>query len=252
MDKKLWAKIQKANEDSIKHPGKSSADLPKSESKKDPEIYVFRHGQTTDNINRVFSGWRDAKLTETGIKQAEELAEALKDKHIDLCITSPQSRAKDTAKIALKYHKDILFEEDPRVMERNYGVLQGKSKEKLMRESPELTTQYRRGYDTPPPKGESIKMVEDRVFPFCDAVVERVKKNNINIAISCHGNSMRAIRRYFENLSVAEELTVENPLAQTYAQYVIKNKLRRKSGFRFSKSYLRKLIIPNKKFFDDD
>ena len=221
MNKKLWEKITKAAEDSIKNPGKNKKPLPKDESPVDPEIYVFRHGETIDNKNRVFSGWRDAKLTEEGIKQSEILAEKLKGKRIDLCITSPQSRSIDTAKIALKHFKDMVFEEDPRIMERNYGELTGQSKEKWMKKEPELAVKYRRSYDFPPPKGESLKMVEDRVFPFCDELVERVKKNNLNVAISCHGNSMRAIRRYFEKLSIIDELTVENPLGRDYASYVV-------------------------------
>lgn len=221
MDKKLWARIKKAAQDSIKNPGKNKKPLPKEESPCDPEIYVFRHGETFDNVNRVFSGWRDSKLTDKGKKQAAILAEKLKGKKIDLCITSPQTRSIETAKIALKHHKDMLFEEDPRIMERNYGELQGKSKEKAMEENPEMAIKWRRSYDFPPPGGESMKMVEDRVFPFCQELVERVKKNNLNVTVSCHGNSMRAIRRYFEGLSIVEELTIESPLGRDYAQYVV-------------------------------
>lgn len=245
----MWEKIKQASEDSIKNPGKNKKPLPKNESDYDPEIYVFRHGETFDNKNKVFSGWRDAKITEEGIKQAETLAEKLKDKRIDLCITSPQFRAKETARIALKHHKDMVFEEDVRVMERNYGELTGQSKEKWMKENPDLAIRYRRGYDFPPPKGESLKMVQERIWPFCDELVERVKHNNVNVAISCHGNSMRAIRKYFEQLSIVEMLTVENPLAQDYAQYVVHNPPTQKSTFEYSKEYLKKLFIPNKKFF---
>lgn len=246
MGDKLFEEIKKAAQESINNPGANQKPLPKNESNVDPELYVFRHGETHDNINRIFSGWRDSKITEKGVKQAEELSIALKGKRIDLCITSPLSRTKETARIALKNHPDVVFEEDPRIIERNYGELTGHSKEKLMEENPELAVKYRRGYDTPPPKGESMKMVEERVFPFCDELVERIKKNNINVAVSCHGNSMRAIRRYFEKLSIVEELTVENPLAKTYAQYVIKNRNSQDSGVTLKKSYLDKLYIPSK------
>lgn len=249
MDQKLFEKIKQASIDSIKNPGKNKKPLPKDESPVDPEIYVFRHGESTDNIAKRFSGWRDANLTEKGLKQAEILAEKLKGKDIQLCISSPQIRAKETARIALKYHKDMVFELDQRIMERNYGDLTGQSKERWMKEHPELAIKYRRGYDFPPPNGESLKMVEERVFPFCDEVVERARRNNMNIAISCHGNSMRAIRRYFEDLSIVEELTLENPLAQDYAEYVVKNKPVQESEKKLSWSYLKKLVIPNKKLF---
>ena len=248
MNPKMWLKIKKANEESLNHPGRSKKPLPKEESEKDPEVYVFRHGETYDNVNRVFSGWRDSKLTSKGKEQAEVLAEKLKGKSINLCIVSPLSRSLDTAKIALKYYKDMVFEEDPRITERNYGELQGKSKEKSTREHPELTAKWRRGYDIPPPKGESLKMVEERVFEFCDELVQRVKKNNINVAVSSHGNSMRAIRKYFENMSLLREITMENPLGQDYAQYVVRNKTRIKSGVFLPNKLLRKLVLPNKKF----
>ncbi len=249
MDDKLFEQIKKASEDSIKNPGQNDKPLPKDESPTDPEIYVFRHGESEDNVRKIFSGWRDANLTEKGREQAEVLAEKLKRKNIQLCIMSPQIRSKDTARIALKYHKDIVFEIDQRIMERNYGDLTGQSKEIWMKEHPELAVKYRRGYDFPPPNGESLKMVEERVFPFCDEVVERARRNNMNIAISCHGNSMRAIRRYFEKLSIVEELTLENPLAQDYAEYVVRNKTEQQSEKKLPLDYLKKLFIPNKKFF---
>lgn len=218
-----FKKIQQAALASLKKPGKQFGKLPKQESEKYPEIYVFRHGETYDNLRRIFSGWRDSKLTPKGIVQAEKLRKSLKEKDIDLCIVSRLSRSKDTARIALKDHPDVKFETDDRIIERCYGDLQGKSKLKIMREKPKLAVKYRRSYDLPPPDGESIKMVEERTFPFCKQLVERVKKHNINVAISAHGNSMRVIRKYFEKLSVIEELTMENPLGEDYVQYVIKS-----------------------------
>lgn len=250
MDQKLWQRIKQASIDSIQNPGQNTQELPKEESIHHPEIYVFRHGQTHDNINRVFSGWRNSQLTDQGREQARILQEKLVDKHIDLCIVSPQDRSRETAKIALSQHPAIIFEIDERIMERNYGTLHGKSKEKAMRDEPELTIKYRRGYDFPPPQGESLKMVEERVFPFCEELIDRVKRNNLNVAISCHGNSMRAIRKYFENLTLIEELTVENPLGTDYAAYVIANVKYHYAEPHFSKTQLRNLIVPNTSLFN--
>ncbi|MBU1016590.1 MAG: histidine phosphatase family protein [Patescibacteria group bacterium] len=221
-DKKYFKQIYKAAWESIIHPGKSVKPLPKSESEKYPQIYVFRHGETFDNKNRIHSGHRDSKLTETGIKQAEILAGKLKNKDINICVTSHLSRSIDTAKYALKYHKNIKYEVDDRIIERDYGKLTGKSKTKLMELYPIKAVFYRRGYDTKPPEGESLKDVNLRVFPFCEELVKRVKENNVNIAISCHGNSMRSVRKYFEKFSILKEITLENPLGQDYARYVIK------------------------------
>lgn len=246
-DQKLFEKIKQSALDSLKNPGKSTQKLPKAESPTNPEIIVFRHGQTHDNINKIFSGWRDTDLTETGIKQAQMLAKLLKEKQIDLCITSPLKRSKKTAEIALKYHKDVLFEEDPRIIERNYGTLTGTSKQKLTEQNPELAIRYRRSYDFPPPQGESYKMVEERVFKFCDELVTRVKKQNINVVVCCHGNSMRAIRKYFEKLPLIDTLTIENPLGKDFAMYVVKNHDFVKSQKGLSLSYIKKLFVPNKK-----
>ena len=223
MKKKDLKKIKQAAIASLKKPGKQFRRLPKQESEKYPEIYVFRHGETYDNLRRIFSGWRDSKLTPKGIAQAEKLRKILKGKDIDLCLVSRLSRSKDTARIALKDHLDVKFQTDDRIIERCYGNLQGKSKLKMMREKPKLAIKYRRSYDFPPPNGESLKMVEKRVFPFCKELTSRVKKHNINVVISAHGNSMRVIRRYFEKLSIIEELTLENPLGKDYVQYVIKS-----------------------------
>ena len=205
---------------SIISPGKTKRPLPKKESSKYPEIYVFRHGETYDNRQRIFSGWRDSKLTLKGKDQAKMLVPKLKDKQIDVCIISHLSRSSQTAKIALK-GKKVSYEVDDRIIERDYGKLTGKSKEKLMEENFVDAVKYRRYFDFPPPGGESLKDVKKRVFPFCRDLVKRVKKTGENVAVSCHGNSMKIIRLYFEKLKIIDVLVQENPLGQDYAEYVV-------------------------------
>ena len=213
------SELVKASMESLKSPGKGNP-LPKAGGN-GPFIYVFRHGETEDNLNRVFSGWRQSPLTERGIAQAEELAEKMKDLRIDVAMHSPLIRSRDTLMVVLKHHPNAKVEEDWRIIERNYGKLMGMSKSLMMERDPERTALYRRGYDYPPPGGESLKMVEDRVFPFCREIEERAREYGISIAVSAHGNSMRAIRRYFEGLSLEEMLTLENPLASDYAAYKV-------------------------------
>src|SRR3989344_3328250 len=70
--------------------------LPKDEPSDVPILYVFRHGQSQDNLELLFSGWRDVNLTDEGVKQAEILAEKLKDKKIQLLISSDQKRTYKT------------------------------------------------------------------------------------------------------------------------------------------------------------
>lgn len=215
-------KIMESAIRSLKAPGKSLKPLPKKESKTNPTLYVFRHGETYDNKRRTFSGWRQTRLTKRGIKQAEILAKKLKNKKIDVIIESHLRKSKETTKIISKYHPNAKIEIDDRIIERDYGDLTGKSKIKMMKENSELAAKYRRAYDFPPPHGESLKMVEKRVFPFCRELVKRMKKEKINVALSAHGNSMRAIRRFFEKMSIEEMLTHENPLGMDYAAYFIK------------------------------
>jgi len=188
-----------------------------------PTIYLFRHAQTYYNKNKYFTGWKDSKLTDFGKKQAERLAEKLKDKKIDIAITSSLSRSKDTMKEVLKYHPECkkIFVDD-RIIERSYGKLEGKSHKVFEREhSAEELKKIRRSYDYPPPGGESIKMVEKKVLSFLKDLISYMKKNKVNVAISAHGNSMRPIRRYFENLTIEQMMSLENPW-DDYFEYKIK------------------------------
>jgi len=65
-------------------------------------------------------------------------------------------------------------------------------------------------------------MVCERVAEFCDEMVPIIKNTGINVAISCHGNSIRGFRKYFEGLSEEETTMLETPLGKDYAAYVIK------------------------------
>jgi broad specificity phosphatase PhoE len=205
---------------SLISPGGTKKKLPKLESKKYPEIYVFRHGESFDNRNRVFCGRRDSRITAVGKKQAKVLGEKLKNKEIDVCIISSLSRSVETAKIALK-GKGVKFEIDDRIIERDYGKLSGTSKMKILEDDPVKAVKYRRFYNFAPPKGESMKAVKKRVFEFCKYLEKRIRKTGENVAISCHGNSMKMIRYYFEKLELIDVLVQENPLGRDYAEYVV-------------------------------
>lgn len=199
--------------------------LPKTESDVLPVMYIFRHGQSVDNADYIYSGWRDAVLTEEGREQAKTLAPKLKDKKIDMLVSSPQIRAIETMQLAIAQNataKNLEIHTDKRIMERSYGDLQGTSKLEDYLEDPEQTEKIRRNFETAPPNGESLKMVCKRVADFCDEIVPLMQEHNLNIAVSCHGNSIRGFRRYFEKLSDEETAHVETPLAQDYAAYVIK------------------------------
>jgi 2,3-bisphosphoglycerate-dependent phosphoglycerate mutase len=185
-------------------------------------LFVFRHAETTDNSRGIFSGWRDPELTLKGLSQAREIAEQLRRDKIDYAFTSHLKRARKTLEIVLETHSPIPVFTDDRLIERCYGLLQGKSKRKVAKERPEWFAQIHRGYDFPPPEGESLKMVENRTLPFLTQLEEWLRQNPGNAAISCHGNSLRPIRRVFEHLSLKQMLQIENPQdrAMAYALHL--------------------------------
>lgn len=217
----ITASLESAQK-SLAHPGLATKPLPKSESETEPTLYLFRHGETEDNRDRIFSGRRDSPLTAEGIKQSQELAAKLKDKTIDLAIYSDLIRAKGTLEEVLKFHPETKIEASELLLERDYGQLTGTNKTELNEKDPELCLRYRRSWDFPPPGGESLQMVwENRIKEFCKNLEERTRREKINVAISCTNNTMRLIRMYFENISIEQMLELENPLAQDYTSYSI-------------------------------
>ena len=189
------------------------------------KIYLFRHGQTYYNKNKVFTGWKDSKLTPQGVKNAKEVAKKLKDKEFRVAIRTSLSRSKDTLKEVLKYHpecKEIL--EDDRMIERSYGFLEGKTHKKIIdKYGKEEYDKWHRGWDYPPKDGESFKMVEKRVKKFISWLKKYMKKNKVNVAISAHGNSIRLFRKIMEKASKKETIKWDIPYDK-YFEYTIKVK----------------------------
>jgi 2,3-bisphosphoglycerate-dependent phosphoglycerate mutase len=212
----------------LSYKGKGApAKLPKEESDEFPTLYIFRHGESFDNTNFLFSGWRDPELTEKGREQALELAPKLATKNIGMLIASTQKRAIETLRLAVSKNptaKKLEIITDERIRERNYGDYQGKSKIEIqMREGAERLHKIRRSFDTPPPNGESIKMVCARVAEFCESWIPRIKAGGINVAIACSGNSIRGFRRYFEPEITNEQIaTMETSLGKDYLAYVLR------------------------------
>jgi broad specificity phosphatase PhoE len=95
------------------------------------KLLVFRHAETFDNCRGIFSGWRDSELTSKGLAQAQKIAEQLKEYRIDYAFTSHLKRARKTLEIVLETHPPVPVFIDDRLIERSYGLLQGKSKSKV-------------------------------------------------------------------------------------------------------------------------
>lgn len=204
---------------------KEVSELPKNEDPNYPILYIFRHGQSKDNEEMIFSGWRDSILTPVGIKQALNLAEMIKNKKIDYLYASTQIRAIDTMKYAIsqnKMAKDLEIHTDSRLKERSYGDLQGTSKLELFLTDEISCNEYRRSYYKKSNNGESLEEVVKRIENFILEIIIIMKDENINVAVSCHGNSIRGFRKYFENLTPEEVTKLETPLASDYLAYNIK------------------------------
>ena len=173
------------------------------------KLFVFRHAETNDNRRGLFSGWRDSTLTPKGLAQAKEVALQLREEQIDFAFTSHLKRAYNTLNIVLKTHPTISVFIDDRVIERCYGKYQGKSKFNFAKINPQRFALVHRGYDFVPSQGESLSMVENRAIYFLTQLKIWLLHAPGNVAISCHSNSMRAIVRYFEKLTVKEMLQEE-------------------------------------------
>lgn len=186
------------------------------------KIYLFRHGQTYYNKDKIFTGWKDSGLTPRGIKDAKKVAQKLKKKKFEVAFQTRLSRSKDTLKYVLKFHpecKKIIT--DDRMIERCYGKLQGKKHSAIIKKFGKKQFEvWHRNYDVAPPGGESIKMVEKRVNSFIKDMIKLMKKEKMNVAISAHGNSMRPFRRYFEKMSIEQMMKLENP-EDDYFEYEV-------------------------------
>src|SRR3989344_2438414 len=170
------------------------------------KIYLFRHGQTTYNRDKKFTGFHNPGLTNLGKKQAQKIAKILKNRKFQVAFYTRLKRSKQTLKKVLKYHPECkTLIKDDRMIERDYGKLQGLSHDKIIKKyGNEQFEIWHRSFYVPPPKGESFAMVETRVASFIKFLKIYMKKNKINVAISAHGNSIRLFRKIMEKSSIRE------------------------------------------------
>ena len=147
------------------------------------KLVLLRHGQSQWNLENRFTGWKDVPLTQKGIDEANNAGLLLqKNKiNIDKVFSSVLERANKTAEIALNasgienlFEIGILvYEKDQRLNERDYGDLVGLNKtetaDKFGKEQVQI---WRRSYETPPPNGESLKDVVNRVSPYFTKIIK--------------------------------------------------------------------------------
>ena len=187
-------------------------------------IYIFRHGETYYNRSKRFTGWVNSRLTPKGIKQSNVIAEKLRTKKFQIAFKTSLSRSSDSLITVLRYHpecKKVIV--DDRMIERSYGDLERKFHKTVIRKYGKRRFDiWHRSYDVPPPRGESIEMVEKRVLAFIKDLIILMKKERVNVVISAHGNSMRPFRRYFESLNIEQMMELENPYDK-YFDYIVES-----------------------------
>jgi len=205
------------------------------------KLVLIRHGESLWNKENRFTGWKDVDLSEQGFKEAKKAADTLKAAHLsfDYAYSSVLKRAMKTLAIILD---DLNLQWIPttrswRLNERHYGDLQGLNKsETAAKYGEEQVFIWRRSYDILPPLmdknnpdhpihdirykqidprtlpgGESLKTTVERVIPFwVDSIAPRVIAEK-NIIIGAHGNSIRALIKYLDNISDTDIATVNIP-----------------------------------------
>ena len=201
------------------------------------KLIMLRHGQSQWNFENRFTGWEDVPLTEKGIKEAIDSGKLMK-KHnisIDLIFSSVLQRANETARLSvlemnLKHlwddNNELIMMKDQALNERDYGDLVGLNKHEIAERFGKKQVQiWRRSFEIPPPGGESLKNVVERVKPYFDVNIGPEIKNKKNILIAAHGNSLRAMMICIEHYQPEEISKIELPTGSPLVFYYKEGKL---------------------------
>lgn len=166
-------------------------------------LILVRHGESEWNEKGLWTGLTDVGLTDKGKEQSRLAGDKLKGFPIDLAFTSILIRAKQT----LDEIKNILGVEvptfeDKALNERDYGIYTGKNKWEIRnRVGDEEFQKIRRSWDSPIENGESLRDVYDRTVPYFQTEILPKLKEGKNVIIVAHGNSLRVLTKYLENIS---------------------------------------------------
>lgn len=205
------------------------------------KVVLLRHGESQWNLENRFTGWTDVDLTPKGVEEAKSAGKVLKEKGFtfDVCYTSVLKRALRTMWLALD-EMDLLwipFIKNWRLNERHYGGLQGLNKaETAAQHGEEKVLIWRRSYDIPPPplekndprypgndpryagmdekdvpQTECLKDTVERFLPLWHEEIAPDIKAGKKVLIAAHGNSLRALVKYLDNLSEEEVIKLNIP-----------------------------------------
>ena len=208
------------------------------------KLVFIRHGQSEWNLKNLFTGWVDVNLSEQGEQEAKEAGRKLKEAGIefDQAYTSVLTRAIKTLHFALEESGQLWIPEEKswRLNERHYGALQGKNKQAAAEKyGDEQVHIWRRSYDVLPPLldandegsaandrryanldprivpgGENLKVTLERVIPFWEDKIAPDLLAGKNVIVAAHGNSLRALTKYIEQISDEDIMNVEMATGQ--------------------------------------
>ena len=179
-------------------------------------LVLVRHGQSQWNEKNLFTGWKDPNLTERGEKEALQAGIALKESghKFHIMFTSVLLRAKRTGNIILQQmaQENLKIVENAALNERNYGDLAGLNKDDARKKwGEDQVHQWRRSFDIAPPGGESLKMTAGRVIPYYNENILPLLKENQEVLVVAHGNSLRALIMKLDELNPQEIVELEIP-----------------------------------------
>jgi 2,3-bisphosphoglycerate-dependent phosphoglycerate mutase len=212
------------------------------------KIVLLRHGESTWNKENLFTGWTDVDLSEKGVEEARESGRILKEQGytFDVAFTSVLKRAIRTLWIVLD-EMDLMWIpviRDWRLNEKHYGVLQGLNKAQTAEKFGEKQVKiWRRSYDIRPPaleendsrnpakdpryqgmkKGEiplteCLKDTVERFLPYWHDVIAPTVRSGKKVLIAAHGNSLRALVKYLDNIpdDVIPEVNIPTGMPLVY------------------------------------
>jgi 2,3-bisphosphoglycerate-dependent phosphoglycerate mutase len=177
-----------------------------------PFLVLVRHGQSQYNLENRFTGNVDVPLTPAGEQEARNAGDKLKDYTFNIAYTSMLIRAQESLRIILEELKetDITIVKNAALNERRYGNLQGLNKaETALKYGVAQVEIWRRSYEISPPGGESLEDTYNRTTPYFKNEIAPQLKAGKNVLVVAHGNSLRALMMYLENISHEEVVNVE-------------------------------------------
>lgn len=169
------------------------------------KIYFVRHGETDWNKERKIQGQVDIPLNEFGRHLARETAKGLRDVPFDVCFTSPLGRARETAEIILQ-GRDVPILEDKRILEMNFGVLEGKC---CSKEGWDVPDSFQMFFDDPvhyqaPEGGEDFQAVRKRTGDFLNWLFAQEQYRDSTVLVTTHGAAMAGLLNNLKKKPLAE------------------------------------------------